>query len=131
MRFPDLFQSQQPNEIPSTLTTTNIASIVLSCASSFPETASRLNSLKDLPIPDAALSTSLIALKPRLESVRKLQDEQASQVAELRARSAALLERYCEVGLVAGGECWAEFEDRVEVTEMAVRRMEVARQEKD
>jgi len=130
-RFPDLFQSIPPNEIPTTLTTANLASIVLSCASAYPETASRLNSLKDLPIPPASASTSLISLKPRLEVARQRQDEQAKEIAVLRARSAAVLERYYEIGLVGGGECWAEYDGRVEIVERAVRRMEVARQQKD
>lgn len=103
----------------------------MSCATSFPETASRLNSLKDLPIPPAGASTSLIALQPRLEALKTLQDVQAAEISELRARSAAVLERYYEISLVSGGECWAEYEERVETVERAVRRIEVARQEQD
>lgn len=130
-RFPDLFQPVPAGHRPTTLTTPNLASIVLSSASSYPETASRLTSLKDLPIPPAAASASLITLQPRLDKLVAVQDEQAKEIAELRSRSAAVLERWYEISLVGGGECWAEWEARIEKAERIVRRQEIMREKEE
>ena len=128
--FPDLFQSPiTPSSIPTTLSPQALASIVLSYASAFPETASRLTSLKDLPIPPASASASLVELRPRLEKLAEVQREQASEVAELRARSAVLIKRWMEVGVLGGGEVWSEWEERVEGVERGVRRAEREREE--
>ncbi|PGH12296.1 hypothetical protein AJ79_04362 [Helicocarpus griseus UAMH5409] len=138
-RFPDLFQSipspnpsakpsnntANPNpQVPTTLSQQALTSIILSYASAFPETASRLTSLKDLPIPDASLSTSLVELQPRLDRLAAVQEQQAEEVAQLRARSALLAKRWVEVGVVGAGEVWGEWEGRVERVERGVRRLE-------
>lgn len=57
-----------------------------------------------------------------------MQDELGREVSELRVRSARVLQRWYEVGLVGGGECWAEWEGKVEGVERGVRRAEVARE---
>lgn len=100
---------------------------MLAYATAFPETASRLASLNDLPVPDAQASARLIELLPRMERIAQVQDEQAAEVAKLRMRSARALQRWYEVGLVGGGECWAEWEGRLEEVEREVRRVEVVR----
>ncbi|PWY75142.1 hypothetical protein BO70DRAFT_354609 [Aspergillus heteromorphus CBS 117.55] len=92
-RFPDLFLPTPAKSLPENLTTQNLASIVLSYASAFPETASRLTSLNDLPIPDAEISASLIQLQPRLDQLARTQEDQAAQISELRVRSARVLQR--------------------------------------
>ena len=127
-RFPDLFHSTPPTTIPETLTTQNLASMVLSYTSAFPESASRLTSLNDLPIPDAQTSAALIELQPQLERVSRGQEEQAKTISELRVRTARVLQRWYEVGLVGGGECWAEWEGRLEDVEREVNREEVVRE---
>lgn len=108
----------------------NLASIVLSYASAFPETASRLTSLNDLPVPDAKLSTGLIELQPRLNKLAQVQEEQAKEISELRTRSAKVLQRWYEVGLLGSGECWAEWEARLEEVDREVKREEVAREKR-
>ncbi|KAJ5238889.1 hypothetical protein N7468_003508 [Penicillium chermesinum] len=105
-QFPDLFQAPTPEDVPEGLSSRALASIVLSYATAFPETASRLTSLNDLPIPT-----------PR--------KEQAQAISELRVRTARVLQRWYEVGLVGSGECWAEWEGRIENVEREVRRREV------
>ena len=102
--------------------------MILSYATAFPETASRLTSLQDLPVPAASLSASLIELQPRLERIAKVQAEQAREITELRSRSAVLAERWMAVGIVAGGEVWGEWEGRVEDVEREIRRREVVRE---
>ncbi|ODM20734.1 hypothetical protein SI65_03787 [Aspergillus cristatus] len=130
-RFPDLFHTAPPDTLPETLTTQNLASIVLSYASAFPETASRLTSLNDLPIPDASTSAALIQLQPQIDRVSKGQEEQAKIISELRVRTAKALQRWYEVGLVGSGECWAEWEGRLEDVEREVRRGEVGRMRRE
>src|SRR3984885_14761588 len=112
-RHPDLLTpgSQSDYDIPSTLDPGAAVAIVLAHASAFPETASRLTSLKDLPVPGAAKSALLVDLGPRIEQARIVQEKQMREVNELRARSAKLVERW--VGLQVGiGECWADWEGR-------------------
>lgn len=128
-RHPDLLTpgSQSDRDIPSTLDPGATVAIVLAHASAFPETASRLTSLKDLPVPDAAKSALLIELGPRIEEARKVQERQIKEVSELRIRSARLVEKW--VGLQVGtGDCWAEWEGRLNDAERGVRRVEVRRE---
>lgn len=127
-RFPDLFQTPAPQTIPEGLTPRTLASIVLSYATAFPETASRLTSLNDLPVPDAQISAALIELQPQLERLAQTQTEQAAAISELRVRTARVLQRWYEIGLVGSGECWAEWEGRLEDVEREVRRGEVVRE---
>ncbi|KAJ5536653.1 hypothetical protein N7513_009839 [Penicillium frequentans] len=130
-RFPDLFQSPLSHEIPEGLSTRALTSIVLSYATAFPETASRLTSLNDLPIPDAQSSATLIDLQPRMDRVAQTQAEQAAEISELRVRTAKVLQRWYEVGLVGSGECWAEWEGRLEGVEREIRRREVVKERRE
>jgi hypothetical protein len=127
-RYPDLFLPAADEQPPSTLDASTITSIVLAHATSFSEVVSRLTSIKDLVIPPASASAELAVLRPRLDQVESTQAAQVREVSELRARSARLLERWLEVGVVGQGEVWAEWEDRVRAVERRVRRMEVARE---
>ncbi|KAJ5381628.1 uncharacterized protein N7496_004056 [Penicillium cataractarum] len=129
--FPDLFNPPTPHSIPEDLTPRTLTSIVLSYATAFPETASRLTSLNDLPVPDAMSSASLITLQPQLDQLAQKQAEQAAEVSELRVRTARVLQRWYEVGVVGSGECWAEWEGRVEGVEREVRRREVIREKRE
>lgn len=104
---------------------------MLSYATAFPETASRLTSLKDLPIPEAHKSAALVELQPRFDRLAQTQSEQAAAISELRVRSARVLQRWYEVGLVGSGECWAEWEGRLEDVEREVRRTEVIRERRE
>ncbi|OKL64343.1 hypothetical protein UA08_00681 [Talaromyces atroroseus] len=127
-RFPDLFPATAAagsDNIPTDLSTQSLASIVLSYATAFPETSSRLASLKDLPIPDPHASTALIELEPRLQTLLQIQEQQATEISELRTRSAQLLQRWYELGILGSSECWAEWESRLEDVEREIKRREV------
>jgi hypothetical protein len=130
-RNPDLFQKTPTHEIPHGLTPQTLSSIVLSYATAFPETSSRLTSLNDLPVPDAQSSASLIELQPQIDRLAEMQTMQAKEISELRVRSASALQRWYEVGLVGSGEVWAEWEGRIEGVEKGTRRMEVGRLERE
>lgn len=88
---------------------------------------SRLTSIKDIPIPSAESSACLIALYPRIARLELLQDSHAKEVADLRLRSASVMQRWYEFGVLGGGDCWTEWEGRVANVERRVRQEEVLR----
>jgi hypothetical protein len=126
-RHPDLFQSLHSDDLPTTLDTASILSIVLASASSYPSTASRLTSIRDVPIPPAELSAQLINLQPRIAKVEALQASQNADITELRERSAAVIQRWYTKDVLGAGEIWAELEGRVAVVEQKIRRAALAK----
>ena len=46
------------------------------------------------------------------------------EMKELRARSARVVERWHELGVLGEGQCWAEWEGRLGMVEKGVRRRE-------
>ncbi|MCJ1473917.1 hypothetical protein MMC13_002573 [Lambiella insularis] len=101
--------------------------IINSCATLYPTSVSRLTSIQDLPVPSAESSASLIALHPRLAKVELLQKSQSLQLAELRVRTASVLQRWYEIGVLGRGECWTEWEGRMMEVEKVLRREEGSR----
>lgn len=67
----------------------------------------------------------MIALEPRLAKVELEQRLQAMELAKLRSRTAAVIERWYELGVLGGGECWTEWEGRVERMEKKIRQKEI------
>ncbi|KAI9802567.1 MAG: hypothetical protein M1833_001639 [Piccolia ochrophora] len=127
-RHPTFFDAtSSPSEPPSALPDASVSSIVLASATLYPTTASRLTSIVDTPIPPAEASTSLIALMPRVARLDILQERQDRELADLRRRSAEVLERWYTVTVMGGGDCWAEWDDRCSRVEGSVRRMEARR----
>ncbi|KAK5015405.1 nuclear distribution protein RO10 [Cryomyces antarcticus] len=127
-RYPDLFHALPATTVPSTLSTSELTSIILASAPLFPTTSSRLSSIiNDAPIPGAASSATLVSLQPRLTDLELRQEEQAQEITELRKRSAKVLERWYELSVLGAGECWSEWEGRLAAVEQSVRREETAR----
>lgn len=124
--YPDLLHNDKNYTDPSdaALSPGERLAIISACATSYPTTASRLNSIKDVPIPPVESSLALIALQPRINRLEQLQEEQERELSELRLRSARVLKRWYEVGVLAGGECWVEWEGRVMGVEKRVKRVE-------
>ncbi|CAL8577258.1 hypothetical protein XPA_003095 [Xanthoria parietina] len=124
--YPTLFHAptSDGNTIPSNLTTEAILAIIAAHGPLYHQTASQLTSIHDLAIPSSSLSTSLISLQPRIAKLNSLQEAQAKEVAVLRARSAKVVQRWYELGILGQGECWAEWEGRMEECEKKVRRTE-------
>lgn len=125
--YPDLFHNNDNNYTdPSdaALGPGERLAIISACATSYPTTASRLTSIKDVPIPPVESSLALISLQPRINRLEQLQEEQERELSELRLRSARVLKRWYELGVLAGGECWVEWEGRVMGVEKRVRRVE-------
>ncbi|MCJ1353791.1 MAG: hypothetical protein MMC33_003778 [Icmadophila ericetorum] len=125
-KYPDIFPPTSPTD-EYFFTESERLSVVTSSAILYSNTASRLRSLQDMPIPSAESSTTLISLNPRIAEVQQLQDSQAAEITQLRLRTAETLQRWYEIQVLAGGECWNEWEERVGEVEKRVRREETAR----
>jgi hypothetical protein len=124
-KYPELFGRQH---VPIEETSTQ-ASVVLSNATLYPETASRLSSLQSLQIPPAESSAMLVGLARDIESCQQEQNKLDDQVQELRQRSARCLEWWVKTGVVGMGNLWEDWEDRMIQLERQVSRFE--RQRKD
>ncbi|MCJ1466840.1 hypothetical protein MMC07_005461 [Pseudocyphellaria aurata] len=120
----DLFQPSTTDFPSTSLTTPELIAIVSSYATLFPTTASRLKSINDVPIPPLDSSATLISLQQRIARLELLQEAHARSVADLRLRSASVIQRWYELGVLGGGECWTEWEGRVMNVEKRVRRVE-------
>ena len=66
----------------------------------------------------------MIALRPDLVRIQLLQESQAKEISTLRQRTAQVIQRWYEIGVLGEGECWVEWEDRVGAVERSVRRSE-------
>lgn len=130
-KHPDLFQAPHAHDPPTTLDTGALLAIVMASASAYPSTSSRLTSIMDVPIPAAALSAQLIELQPRLAKVETVQAAQRADIAELRAKSAALVQKWYTRDVLRAGDTWAEAEERVAKVEQRLRRVALARRTED
>jgi hypothetical protein len=101
-----------------------IASIVLSHATLFPETASRLSSLETLQIPPAEQSRKLVSLMPKLNHCHEEEARLEEEVRELRERSARCLEWWVKVGVIGMGDLWEDWERRITEVERHLIRWE-------
>ena len=127
-RHPEFFDS---NSSPDSLPTASLASLVLAHSQLYQSVAPRLSQLQDLNLPDPAAATKLIELRPRVDKAGERQAAQAKEFAELRARSAQVVEKWYEGGVLGMGEQWAEWEERLRDAEILVRRREAARRREE
>ena len=95
----------------------------------FPSTVSRLNLLKDTPVPSTEASAALLALGTRLDRGEDVCDMMSEDLAILRTRSLLLKQRIWKLANLSVLGCWAEFEQRLLDCERAIRRAEVAKAE--
>ena len=121
----ELFPSVGLGGLPGSYSTTEQLAIVNSCATLFPTAASRLNSLRDSSIPPSESLASLVALEARLSKAELDRDTHNKDLSHLRLRTALALQRWYGIGVIAGGDCWAEWEKRLLEVEKVVRREEM------
>ncbi|KAI4864391.1 hypothetical protein F4820DRAFT_423890 [Hypoxylon rubiginosum] len=126
---PTLFQPPPPSEPPSELPLEALRAIVLAAASSYPATASALTAISDTPVPDPAHTAGLASLLPRMRGAEATQLAQAAEIAELRARSEAVVRRWYERDVMGYSGFVAGVEGRVEMAERTVRQLEKLRSE--
>ncbi|KAI1080599.1 hypothetical protein F5B20DRAFT_539856 [Whalleya microplaca] len=126
---PSLFRPPPPSSPPTELASDALRAIVLAAASSYPATASALTAIADTPVPDPEQTAALVALGPRMKGIEATQLAQAAEIAELRARSEAVVRAWYEREVLGYSGFVAGVEGRVERAERAVRRVEKARDE--
>lgn len=126
---PTLFQAPPASQPPPELSLEALRAIILSAASSYPATASALTAISDTPIPDPSHSASLASLLPRMKGIEATQLAQTAEIAELRARSEAVVRQWYKHDIMGYSDFVASVEDRIERVERAVRRNEKARDE--
>jgi hypothetical protein len=80
-----------------------------------------------VPVPPADLSAQLIELVPRIAQLEAVQAVQDAEIAELRARSAAVIQQWYTNDILRVGDAWADLEGRVEQGEQKVRRATMAK----
>jgi hypothetical protein len=124
--YPDLISAKDQADaiLPASEDLSTIASIVLSHATLYPETASRLSSLQTLQVPPADQSTKLIALMPRLTKFQEENRKMEEEVRQLRERSARCLEWWVQIGVVGIGDVSEAWERQVADIERNVVRWE-------
>jgi hypothetical protein len=69
-------------------------------------------------------------LMPRTASLGLTQTRQAEELADLRSRTATLIQRWHTLSVLSVGSCWAEWEERLLRVEATVRRAEAAAAER-
>lgn len=125
--FPKQLDSQE--EAVSTHELAIRASEVLSNSTLYTTTSAHLQMLQTLRIPPASLSAKLVSADPRLQKLKERQEKLGLEIAQLKARSAVVIEWWVKTGVVGMGELWDDWEDRVTICERTVRREERRRKE--
>ncbi|KXL43446.1 MAG: hypothetical protein FE78DRAFT_152297 [Acidomyces sp. 'richmondensis'] len=127
---PFLFRHHNP-------TPTTAATVILTHADVYTTSAAALAHLpqsqqqQEQQIPDPAGLASLLALAPRIQAAGERETRLRREAAELRARSAKLVEDWVEEGILGMGERWAAWEERLRGVEVGVRRAEAGRRRKE
>lgn len=120
-------KTKQP---PTQLDPAAVRAIVLASASQYHGTASALAAVtQDVPVPDPALSASLVATAPRARAIEAMQRAQTAEVAELRARSERVVRAWYEGRVLKYSKFVADAEGRVQDVEKTVLRAEAIRAE--
>lgn len=88
-----------------------------------------MTAVKDSPVPDPSESAALIGLSERMKSVDATQIAQAAEIAELRARSEAVVRHWYESSVIEKSQFMADVEGRVELAERHIRRAEREQEE--
>ncbi|EME45379.1 hypothetical protein DOTSEDRAFT_87742 [Dothistroma septosporum NZE10] len=129
---PDLFHTASTYETPSILPAAALAQLVLAHEQLYRTTNAQLTAVNDSKnIPDSSALTKLIGLQMRIESAEAKQMQQAQVVAELRGRSAKIVEKWFKNGVLEMEEKWADWEEQLRDAEILVRRREAAKRREE
>ncbi|TKA25319.1 hypothetical protein B0A50_06223 [Salinomyces thailandicus] len=109
----------------------NLPTLVLAHQTLYSTLSTQLSQLQTTALVDSAPFTKLLELNPRIAKVLAKQDEQAQAVAELRARSAKVVEKWYVSEVQGMGEAWAGWEERVREGEILVRRKEAVKRREE
>jgi hypothetical protein len=131
-QVPDLFHTSGVNSVPTTLAPASLAQLILAHEQLLKTTAGGLQTIHEIgTIPDSTVFVQLVASRPQLAKLETRQTEQAQELATLRARSAQLVERWYESGVLEMGGRWADWEEKLRDCEILVRREEASRKREE
>lgn len=130
-QHPQIFTQANSAEHPNALSLPSQAALVLSHAKLYSKIAGQLRSLQETSVPDPTSASKLRELQPRIDRAAARQEQQAAELAELRSRSAAAVERWYETGVLGMAEQWAEWEERMRDVEIVVRRLEAVKKREE
>ena len=130
-QHPNLFEQATGAEQSNALPLAPQAALVLAHAQLYSRVSGQLQSLQDTSVPDPTSASKLRELQPRVEKAAARQEQQANELADLRSRSAAAVERWYESGVLGMAERWAEWEERMRDVEIVVRRLEAMKKREE
>lgn len=130
-QHPNIFNPGNNAEQPNTLPLPSQAALVLAHAQLYSRIAGQLQSLQETNVPDPTSASKLRELQPRIDKAAARQEQQANELAELRSRSAAAVEKWYETGVLGMAERWAEWEERMRDVEIVVRRLEAVKKREE
>lgn len=121
------------SSVPESLPLASLATLPLAHEKLYHSLSTQLQQLQDSSrnIPDPVVAAKLVELRPRIEKLATKQEQQMGELAELRARSAKVVETWYEGGVLEMGERWAEWEERLRDAEILVRRREAAKKREE
>ncbi|KAF2862119.1 hypothetical protein K470DRAFT_23760 [Piedraia hortae CBS 480.64] len=109
-----------------------LAQLVLAHYSLVASAAANLAQLESQSaVPDSQAFAKLVALSGRIADAMERQRRQMDEVSELRLRSARVVQKWYENGVLETGESWASWDERLKDVEIVVRRREAARRRDD
>jgi hypothetical protein len=130
-QHPSIFEQAIGAEQTNTLPLAPQAALILAHAQLYSRVSGQLQSLQETSVPDPTSASKLRELQPRIEKAAARQQQQANELAELRSRSAAAVERWYESGVLGMAERWAEWEERMRDVEIVVRRLEAMKKREE
>lgn len=131
--YPEIFSSatQPSSESTSTKVLSQHADEVLSHATLYTSTSSRLQTLQTLRIPPAAQSANLIEQGPRVKALADRQERLDADIDDLKERSVNVVSWWRENEIDGMNELWDDWQERVKACERTVRREERRRREEN
>lgn len=132
--YPEIFSSsatQPSSETTNTKDLSQHADQVLSHATLYTSTSSRLQTLQTLRIPPAAHSAKLIEQGPRVKALAQRQERLDADIDNLKERSVNVVSWWRENEIDGMNELWDDWQERVKACERSIRREERRRREEN
>jgi hypothetical protein len=130
-QYPEIFNLASSTEQTNSLSLPSQAALVLSHAQLYSGVSGQLQSLQETSVPDPTSASKLRELQARIDRAAARQEQQEIELAELRTRSAAVVEQWYETGVLGMAERWAGWEERMRDAEIVVRRMEAVKKREE
>jgi hypothetical protein len=99
-QYPEIFNLASSTEQTNSLSLPSQAALVLSHAQLYSGVSGQLQSLQETSVPDPTSASKLRELQARIDRAAARQEQQEIELAELRTRSAAVVEQWYETGVL-------------------------------